>query len=178
MPKNSTEQVKKDEKKILDFLENNANKNLNDIAKSLGFSRQKIWRIIKKLEEKNVIWGYNAVINPKYLDKKDFLLIIKRSNKAVNSSIIKKAIDEEFINDLNIIGVKLIDSLYTNGFFDWILYFSAPDIKNAKHFLDYLNKNYEGFVSESHLIEVIFPMTKCGKSNPEIDKLGNFFGIQ
>jgi len=177
MPKNSAEQIKKDEKKILDFLENNANTNINDISKSFGFSRQKVWRIIKKLEQNNVIWGYNAVINPKYLDKKDFLLIIKRSNKAVNDSILKKAMDGKFLNDLNEIGVKLIDSLYTNGFFDWILYFSAPDIKNAKHFLDYLNKNYEGYVSESHLIEVMFPMTKCGMGNPEIKKLSNFFGI-
>ena len=69
-------------------------------------------------------------------------------------------------------------SLYTNGFFDWIIYFTAPDLKIARHFLDYVNKNYEGYVSDSHLLEVMFPMTKGGMTNPEIKELGNYFGIQ
>jgi DNA-binding Lrp family transcriptional regulator len=178
MPKNSIEQLKQDEKKILEFLENNANLPINDIAKSLGFSRQKVWRVIKKLEKNNTIWGYNAVINSKNLDRKEYMLIIKRSNKAVEEVIIKKAVNQDFYKDINKLGVKFLYSLYTNGFFDWIIYFTAPDLKRARHFLDYLNKNYEGYVSESHLLEVMFPMTKGGTTNPEIKDLGNFFGIQ
>jgi DNA-binding Lrp family transcriptional regulator len=178
MPKNSIEQLKQDEKKILEFLENNANKPINDIAKSLGFSRQKVWRVIKKLEKNNTIWGYNAVINSKKLDRKEYMLIIKRSNKAVEEVIIKKAVNQDFYKDINKLGVKFLYSLYTNGFFDWIIYFTAPDLKIARHFLDYVNKNYEGYVSESHLLEVMFPMTKGGATNPEIKELGNFFGIQ
>ena len=42
MPKNSNEQIEQDEKKILHELSKNANKSINDIAKKLGFSRQKV----------------------------------------------------------------------------------------------------------------------------------------
>jgi DNA-binding Lrp family transcriptional regulator len=178
MSKSSAEQIKEDEDKILDFLENNANRSINDIAKSTGFSRQKVWRVIKKMEENNTIWGYTAVINSKNIDRKEYMLIIKRSNKAVDDVIIKKAIDQDFLNDINKLGIKFIDSLYTHGVYDWVIYFSAPNLLIAKSFLDYVNKNYEGFVSESHLLEVMFPMSKGGATNPEMKNLGTYFGIQ
>ena len=74
MPKNSNEQIEKDEKKILKELRKNANKSINDIAKSLGFSRQKVWRIIKSLEKNNTIWGYSAILDEQKLGKKNLYL--------------------------------------------------------------------------------------------------------
>jgi chromosome segregation ATPase len=53
MPKSSLTRLIEDEEKILDILQINAQASIDDIAKKCGFSRQKVWRIIKKLEEEN-----------------------------------------------------------------------------------------------------------------------------
>jgi DNA-binding Lrp family transcriptional regulator len=42
MPKSSVKQIEQDERKILDELRKNANKSVNDIAETCGFSRQKV----------------------------------------------------------------------------------------------------------------------------------------
>jgi DNA-binding Lrp family transcriptional regulator len=63
MSKSSREQIDKDEKKILSELVKNSNENIETIAKHCGFSRQKVWRAIKRLEEKGLIWGYTAIFN-------------------------------------------------------------------------------------------------------------------
>ncbi len=39
MAKNNTKQIEKDEKKIIEELRKNANRSINDIASSCGFSR-------------------------------------------------------------------------------------------------------------------------------------------
>ena len=67
-------QIEEDEKKIIKELQNNANKSINEIAKKCGFSRQKVWRIIKNLENNNTIWGYVAVTNEEKLDHKEYIV--------------------------------------------------------------------------------------------------------
>ena len=76
MPKNSVKQIEKDEIKILGELTKNANKSINDIAKSCGFSRQKVWRVINNLEKNHTIWGYVAVVNQEKLNKKRYLMLM------------------------------------------------------------------------------------------------------
>ena len=51
MPKTSKEQIADDEKKIIRELQKNSKENIDKIAKRCGFSRQKAWRIIKRLEK-------------------------------------------------------------------------------------------------------------------------------
>ena len=63
MPKRSKKQIKIDETKILQELEKNANKSINEIANKCNFSRQKVWRTIKRLEKNNTIWGYVTIID-------------------------------------------------------------------------------------------------------------------
>ena len=63
MPKNSREQIDADEKKVIKELQKNSKESSDKIAKKCGFSRQKVWRIIKKLEKNKTIWGYFAVVD-------------------------------------------------------------------------------------------------------------------
>ena len=51
MPKNSKKQIDKDEKKVIAELQNNARESIDKIAQECGFSRQKVWRIMKRLEK-------------------------------------------------------------------------------------------------------------------------------
>ena len=177
MPKNSNEQIEQDEKKILRELTKNANKSINVIAKSLDFSRQKVWRIAKNLEKNNTIWGYSAVVDQEKLDRKGYILIMKRSNIPFSKEAINKIINRDLTEKVKEIGIEIINSYYTNGAFDWVLCFTANNLREAKSLVEKLNKLYDQFVSESYLLENMFSAVSHCVTNPEIEKLKDFFGI-
>ena len=56
MPKSSKDQIDADEKKIIKELQKNSKESIDKIAKKCGFSRQKVWRVIKRLEKNKTIW--------------------------------------------------------------------------------------------------------------------------
>ncbi len=175
MAKNSAKQIREDEKKIISELQKNANNSINEIAIRCGFSRQKVWRIIKNLEKNNTIWGYTAVIDELKQDMKKYFILIKRTNLPVTSQIIERIISRELKKKSSELNIQLITSTYTNGAYDYIICFNAPDIKNAKRFVEILNRLFEGAISEIQLIEELFCVQKCGIENPEIDKIKEFF---
>jgi DNA-binding Lrp family transcriptional regulator len=178
MAKNSRQQIEEDERKIIQELLRNANKSINEIAKNCGFSRQKVWRIIKNLEKNNTIWGYVAVTDEEKLDKKGYVVLIKRTNLPLNKNIIDKIIERELESKSNEIGIELTNSLYTNGPYDWIICFDAPDIKSAKRFCENLNRVFEGYISRLELLEKMFAAKKCGIQNPEIEELRKLFDLE
>ena len=177
MAKSSIKQIEQDEKKILNELSKNANKNINDIAKSCRFSRQKVWRIINNLEKNHTIWGYVAVVDEEKLDKKSYILLIKRTNKPVEQELIDLIVKRELENQARLTGIEFINSIFTHGSYDWIIFFNAPDIRIAKGFVETFNKLYEKYLSEVNLIEKMFLAVSCGVTNPDINKLNDFFKI-
>ena len=177
MPKNSNEQIKQDEKRIIKELRKYANKSINDIAKSCHFSRQKVWRIIKNLEKNNTIWGYTAVIDEQKLGEKSFILLIKRKQAPIKEETVDKVIDRDIENKIKELGVEIIYSLYTNGIYDWIEFFSAPDTKTAKKFVENFNILYGDYISENHLIETMFSVKSNGIKNPELEKFKDMFNF-
>ena len=177
MAKNSIRQIEADEKKILDELSRNANKSVNEIAKTCKFSRQKVWRIIKTLERNHTIWGYVAVVDEEKIDKKGYVFLVKRNNKPLDDALIEKIVSRELKKKASKGDIQIINSIYTNGTFDWILRFIAPNIKHAKGFVEDFNKLFYGFLSESFLLEEMFNTEKCGIGNPEVEKIREFFTI-
>ena len=177
MPKSSSKQIERDEKKIIDELLKNANKSINDIAKSCGFSRQKVWRVIKNLEKNKTIWGYTAIVDYVKLDKQRFLMLIKRSNKPLSKKFIDQIISRD-IEDIAIkMGVNFINSIYINGKYDWLISFIANDIQEAKRIVELFFASYPEIISEIDLHEYIFPVEYDGIVNPEVKKLYEFFKI-
>ena len=177
MAKNSVQQIEEDEKKILSELAKNANNSINEIAKNCGFSRQKVWRIIKNLEKNNTIWGYVAVIDEEKQDKKQYIILIKRTNRPLTKELIKRITSRELAKGSEKSGIEIVNSIYTNGEYDWIICFNAPTIKEAKGFVEKLNKLFEGHIDKIYLLEKMFSAEKCGISNPEIGKLDDFFDL-
>jgi DNA-binding Lrp family transcriptional regulator len=177
MAKNSMRQIEEDEKRILDELSRNANKSINEIAKTCGFSRQKVWRIIKNLEKNNTIWVYVAVIDEEKQDKKGYIILIKRTNKPLEKTVIDKIINRDLTKRSSSAGIEIANSIYTNGVFDWVICFNANGIKEAKGFVEELNKIFAGYIAETYLLEKMFEAEKCGIDNPEIEKLKDFFRL-
>jgi len=52
-----------------------------------GCSRQKIWRIIKKLEEDKTIWGYAAIVNEEKQGLKSYIILIKRTTLPIDEKL-------------------------------------------------------------------------------------------
>ncbi len=177
MAKNSKKQIRKDEKKIIEELLSNANKSINEIAKNCGFSRQKVWRIIKNLEENNTIWGYTAVIDEEKIQKKSYIILIKRTNQPLDKSMIKKITNRELDKKADKIGIKIVSSIYTNGLYDYVICIEAADIKEAKKFCEALTKSFKGFIQELHLLDKMFSVQKCGIENPNVEGLEKLFDI-
>ena len=173
MSKNSREQIDADEKKVIRELQKNSKESIDKIAKRCGFSRQKVWRIIKRLEKNKTIWGYYAVVDNEKLDMKRYIMLIKRSNKPIGDAI-NKIIDLTLHFKGEEIDVDVICSSYLHGHYDWMLIFTANDIKNAKKFSELLTKEYQHVISEIHLLEDIFSVKKCGVINPDLEKIREF----
>jgi DNA-binding Lrp family transcriptional regulator len=175
MAKNSYKQIIEDEKKIIEQLLQNANKSINEIAKSCGFSRQKVWRIIKNLEKSNIIWGYTAVIDEAKQSRGCYQVLIKRTNQPISKKVLDTIISRELVKSSEKMGIRMNSSVYTNGIYDWVITFVARDVKEAKRFVERLNILFEGYVSEIQLLEAMFSVQKGGIENPEKEKLRNLF---
>ena len=175
MPKSSLKKIEKDEKTIIKELKKNANKSINDIAETCGFSRQKVWRAIKKLEGNHTIWGYTAIVDEEKFGKKSYILLIKRSNQPMTKEILDRMSRKDFMKRIEKLGVESLYHLFINGDYDWIICFNAADIIVAKRYLEELLRTYEGYISKIHLQEVMFSAQKCGIINPNIESLKDYF---
>jgi len=173
MAKISKEAMHEDETIVLNILEQHAKESIDVIAKKCGFSRQKVWKIIKHLEEKKKIWGYTAITDEEVKEMKHFVLLVKRSSVPFTDVIRKELIHEKL--DDYMPGVVKIENIYiTHGNYDWIITFYAPNLVTAKNFLAAVSKQVSEFIKEYHLLETLFPVRKQGFKNPQIKRLVEF----
>jgi len=177
MAKNSVAQIQKDEQKIIKELLKNANKSINEVAKTCNFSRQKVWRIIKTLEKNNTIWGYTAVVDEEKLEKKGYVILIKRTNKPVDKQVLDSIISRYMEEKADEIGINIRSSIYTNGIYDFMICIEADSIKNAKKFCENLTRNFSGFIQELHLLDKMFSIKKSGLKNPNVNNLRELFDL-
>jgi DNA-binding Lrp family transcriptional regulator len=174
MAKSSKKQIYEDDLKVVAELQKSAKENIDVISKNCGFSRQKTWRIIKRLEEDKTIWGYNAVVNEEKQGLKRYMILIKRTTLPIDKKLVDKIITRQLENSASKIGIKIESSMFTHGTFDWVIYFKAKDMIHAKKFSEIINKTYWGYIGEVHMLEALFPIRRQGILNPEIQKLKEF----
>jgi Lrp/AsnC family leucine-responsive transcriptional regulator len=171
MVKSSREQLKKDERKILEELKKNSNENIDIIAKHCGFSRQKVWRTIKQLEKDRMIWGYTAIIDEGKIGQKHFILLMKRKQKGFEEKIVDTLLSRSFDDAVTKMGINIETSSYIHGEYDWITSFLASDIRHAKQFCNSVNQSYPDVFEKFVLIETLFDIKKQYILNPDAKKL-------
>jgi Lrp/AsnC family transcriptional regulator, leucine-responsive regulatory protein len=174
MSKSSKDQMDKDEKKVLSELVKNANKNIETIAKLCNFSKQKTWRIIKRLESRELIWGYTAIFNEEKMGLKHFMVLIKRSMKRLDEITVNKIISRKLEDLIKEIGITIESSSYVHGDYDWILTFTAKDIIQAKKFSDSLVALHPGMIENISIVETLMFIKKHYILNPEKSRLSEF----
>ena len=175
MSKSSKEQIDLDEKKVIRELENNSKENIDTIAKKCGFSRQKVWRVVKRLEKNKTIWGYHAVVDDNKIGLQQYFVLIKRTNKPFSKehidSIIKRVIKPEIAK----MGIIVENVSYVHGAFDGIHVIRASNVVQVKKYCEILNKLSKGYISDMKILEELFPIEKNGIVNPNIEELKDIF---
>jgi DNA-binding Lrp family transcriptional regulator len=170
MTKSSQAQISEDEKKILKELQKNSNQSIDTIAQRCGFSRQKVWRCIKRLEQEHVIWGYTAIVDEEKQDRKSYVVTIKKNTTPLDEKT-ARVIATPYLQDLAIKeGIVIENSLYTHGEYDWIIIFTADDLRQAKKFSELLYVAYPGYIAKVGLMETLFWTRKQRIFNPEAKK--------
>ena len=168
--KSSNGTAKKDEMKVLDVLEQHAKESAYKIAERCGLSPQKVRRIIKRLEEKELIWGYSAITGENEKNLKHFILLVKRSNASFEATF-KKEVVLKKLDDYNPGLVKIENIYLTHGGFDGVVTFYAPDLISAKKLVQAINERIGQYFNDYLLIETLFPIRKNSMKNPNIKNL-------
>ena len=175
MPNNSRDKINEDEKKIINELSGKGKDNIVGIAKKLGFSRQKVWRIIKRLENNNIIWGYCAVVDYEKIDMHHYVILFTRSAKPLNETVQKKICKErldDYAPDANVI---VNDVLFVSGKYNWVVCVTASGTKMLKLFCDSLMRKFGEYLTGYDLLETIVPVRKMCIKNPSVEENSIFF---
>jgi DNA-binding Lrp family transcriptional regulator len=166
MPRKSKERIASDEKMILRKLKKKSKESIEKIAKECGFSKQKVWRVIKNLEKDKTIWGYSTIIDNEKVNLTHYTILFKRSivplDKNVQRQISEERLDDYF-PDLNI---TIEDCLFVNGSYDWIVTFTAPGIREMKKFCEKLTRKFSEHIVGYEVLETIITIRKQGIKNP------------
>ena len=167
-----------DEKSVLSHLIKDPTRSAREIAKELKSYRQKVWREKTRFEEEKVIWGYTAIVNEEKMNHVLYLILLKTkpmSKEFADILIMRKLLQREPEKQ----NVRLINVLYVNGEYDWIIMFSAPDHAIARRYYDSVRIDYEKLLIEKPvIIDVNFSIIREGKINPEIKRIYEFIPVR
>ena len=166
--------MEQDERKVLSELVHNSKGNIDTIAKLCGFSRQKTWRIIKKLEQNGLIWGYSTVFDEKKLDLIHFILLVKRSTFQAEVKDVDVIISRKTEDLAKEYGITIETSAYIHGEYDWIMTFTAKDIKEAKNFSNKFVALYPKFIEKITIMQTLIFMRNHYILNPNRMLLKDF----
>jgi len=164
--------ISADDRKVLDLLIKDSRQSPNQIAEKIGFSRQKVWRIINRLEKNKIIWGYTTVVNHNIMGYNFYFALCK--SKSPTFDTIDKLIKTIKENKAEKINVRFLGQFYLNGIYDWIIIFLANDIADAKKFCGYVENEFNNYIDRVELLENVFTLVRYGKINPDIEKLKEF----
>jgi DNA-binding Lrp family transcriptional regulator len=171
MPKSSKDQIEQDEKKILSELMKNSKENIDTIATRCGVSRQKVYKIIKQMEENQMICGYTAIFNEQKIGLNHYILLLKRTSKKLDEGTADRIISRRAENLLRELGGTIESSFYVHGDYDWVVMFTARDIKQAKKYTDSLMALHPGEIEKISLLQTLMFIKKQYILNPDRKRL-------
>jgi len=178
MAKSSVKQIEQDKKRILNELTKNANLSANEIADKLGFSRQKVWRIIKNLEEDKTIWGYTVIIDDNKMGRKRFNILLKKAPIKLTDEKLNIVINRGLRKIATKNGVYLESTYFFNGSYDGQICVIAEDIIQVKKFIDDMVKKLgPDYFKEIEILEVLIPIQMRSFDNPNLKQLKEYFSL-
>ncbi len=167
MVKNLQERIRKDERKLLLELQKNSKENIDTIAKYCGFSRQKTWRMIKQLEKDHEIWGYSAIVDTEKQGLQKFILLLKRSNLPFEKKDIDDIVNGRIGDMFEKLGIRILTTYYIQGEYDWVVIFTAEDIRQALKVRDLLANKLSYASEKINLSQVLVALREHTVINPD-----------
>jgi len=176
MAKYSVEQIKQDEKKVLEKLTKNAHMGINEIADKIGFSRQRAQKIIKNLEKNNTIWGYTVIIDDNKMGRKRFNILLKKAPVKLTDEKLNIVINGEIKKIAAKNGVNLESTYFFNGSYDGQMCVTAESIIQVKNFIADMEKKIGAtYFKEIKILEILVPIQMRGFYNPNLKQLRDYF---
>ena len=99
--------------------------------------------------------------------------MIKRTLEQLDEEVIDKIISTETEELAKKYGIAIENSAFIHGEYDWMLTFTADDIKQAKQFVEFLLTTYTGTQKITVLQTMMF-VRKNYVLNPDREKLKQF----
>ena len=172
MATSSKKQILEDEMKVLAELAKNSKENIDTIAKNCGFSRQKVWRVVKQLVTNGMIWGYTVVSDENARNLKHFILLMKRSNVPFDE-VFKKELTFNRLDDYAS-DIKTENIYAVHGAYDYVVTFYARDLPYAKKLVEEIFKRIGKYCENYLFFETLIPIRKQGIKNPQIKNLVDY----
>lgn len=174
MRKKTAEQISTEELHILSELQKHSIRDINEIAKNSNVSRQKIWKTIKKFEKNNIIWGYTTVVDEQKQNLQKFILLLKKTMTTVTEETVENITSSRLESLYLEFGITIESSHYLHGEYDWVLIFTAKDLRHAKKFSGMLLANYPGLIAKTNLLQIMYSQRLHYVVNPNKKKLKEF----
>jgi len=158
--------------KILFSIRNNARKSLTVIAKELGVDRRTVASIVKKMEDDNIVWGYNPIIDVTKLGYKYFTVLV-RMKATINYDRLGKVLLDSMVDGFQKLNQSfyIVDSGYTHGVYDFYVRMVARRVVDVKKFMNQLIQDNDDFVDGFDILEEIITIRRCNLVNPELERL-------
>lgn len=171
MGKATPELEKENMYKILRSMKKYARKEVKDIAEETGLTRQTVSKLLNKMEEKKIIWGYAPIGDLDFFNMKHYT-VFARVKSTVNK---EKALAEYFGVQIKKLGsmdnVYILNSAILHGKYDVIIQFIAKDIINARKVFYHIFGNFIKHLEEYEIEESIVVTRKHGILNPNLLKM-------
>lgn len=163
-------ELSQDDCKVIDVLRTQARLSLAEIAKEVGFSQQKVSRIMTRLEKEKVIWGYCAIISDGACGLNNFYMLLKRSKTPIPEEQRQEVMNarlEDFVPGQRIIieNIQVVHGAYTA-----IVSFLAEDISAARKFSNHFTERYGRYFTEIIVIENILSIRRQGQRNRNLEE--------
>lgn len=167
MTKQSKKSTEESKNKIISLLKIKSNISDYAISKEMHCSRQKVWRIRKDLEEDHIIWGYSIVIDQEKMGRKEFILLLKRSEEIIDEKCVNSLLFEELSEYIDQDNINIESIICVYGIFDLVLVLNAPDIISVKSFVTNFKKSFGTYFKQIVLLENIEILKKNWIKNPD-----------
>jgi DNA-binding Lrp family transcriptional regulator len=149
------EELTSDERLVLNALQKNPKDDKTLIAKTCGFSKQKVKRILARLEADQIIWGYTAIIDEKPLGLLKYVLLMKRTMNKVDKATVEKIAFQVFEKEYEQQGITIESSCFMHGEYDWMIIFTSQNLRDAKKFSTMLVENYPDMIEKVNLMQIL-----------------------
>jgi len=153
--------------KIIEELLKNARASLSELSEKTGLSRQTVAKVIQDLEKKKQIWGYATIIDPKLIDIKQYIILVKLNLSENVEGFLKTVTNPEILKD-NEEKFGFKTTMFLHGNSDLLISVWAKDIIEVKKRINIMKKIYESYVKDIELFEVIATFRNCGILNPNV----------